>query len=70
MSKYAIALLSLLSIAGIIKGCIGSDEEGNKRTKAEPPAAAKKIDKINFFMETSAVWPVIYRVQLIQKENP
>ncbi|SFM82307.1 hypothetical protein SAMN05428949_0920 [Chitinophaga sp. YR627] len=47
MSKYAIALLSLLFI-GAGPGC----KEKTKKT-ALPTTAEKKIDKINFFMETS-----------------
>jgi len=47
MSKYAIALLSLLFI-GAGPGCIGE-----KKKATSPTTAEKKIDKINFFMETS-----------------
>lgn len=49
MSKYAIALLSSLFIAMIITGCNG----GKPKNIPTQQTAEKKIDKINFFMETS-----------------
>ena len=53
MSKYAIALLSLLVTVGLIVGCKGCIGDGKKNTKDTTRTAEKKIDKINFFMETS-----------------